>query len=80
MSKSSLLALAKPGDSVKIVDRFGVVSKGRVVMKFASHVVLNMGGKYGRPAIGDDSNIVGLVAKKEKAVAMPGGGLIAAVG
>lgn len=75
----SLVAAAKPGDRVVILDRFGVEHAGRCVMKFPSHLVLNMGGAHGKPGVADDSNIVRIVAKKAKAVAMPGG-LIAARG
>jgi hypothetical protein len=77
---NSMVALARPGDSVVIVDRFGKEHRDRVVMKFSSHLVLNMGGAHGRPGIADDSNIVRVIAKKAKAVSMPGSGLIAAMG
>lgn len=76
----SLVAAARPGDRAVIVDRFGVNHSGRVVMKFASHLVPNMGGAHGRPAVADDNNLVRVVAKKEKAVPMREGGLIAARG
>lgn len=75
----SLVSAARPGDRAVIVDRFGVERAGRVVMKFPSHLVLNMGGAHGRPAVADDNNLVRVIAKKEKAVRMPGG-LIAARG
>lgn len=61
-----LLADVRPGDRVKIIDRFGKVHAGRCVMKFATHCVLNMGGAHGRPAVADNDNIVGVVKAKER--------------
>jgi hypothetical protein len=48
----------KAGDRVTIVNRFGQSSTGRAVMKGAAGWVLNMGGKYGTPAIADGTNVV----------------------
>lgn len=89
IKSSSLVDAASPGDVVVILvpsgrGRNGVEyaeKRGRCVMKFpGSHLVLNMGGAHGRPAVANDDNIVRVVAKKAKAEAMPGGGLIAARG
>jgi hypothetical protein len=48
----------KTGDQVTFRDRFGKDRTGRVVFSFPTHVTLNMGGRYGTPAIADMSNIV----------------------
>lgn len=47
------------GDRVTIVNRFGQKSTGRAVMR-STHGgwVLNMGGRYGTPAVADSHNIV----------------------
>jgi hypothetical protein len=46
------------GDRVTIVDRFGHEATGRAVMKGPYGWVLNMGGRYGTPAVASDENIV----------------------
>jgi hypothetical protein len=48
----------KAGDRVTIINRFGQLFTGRVVMKGPYGWVLNMGGRHGTPAIANDSNIV----------------------
>lgn len=50
----------KHGDRVTIRDRFGKQRTGTVngLLIFPSHCVLNMGGRYGTPAVADASNIV----------------------
>lgn len=53
-----LFMSARVGDRVTIVDRFGAERTGRVVMKFRTHLTLNMGGKHGTPGIADESNTV----------------------
>ena len=46
------------GDRVTIVNRFGQKSTGRAVMRGPHGWVLNMGGRYGTPAVANESNIV----------------------
>jgi hypothetical protein len=46
-----------PGDRVTIVNRFGQKSTGRAVMLGPAGWVLNMGGRYGTPAIANEENI-----------------------
>lgn len=54
-----------PGDKVWIKDRFGKVKAGKVVMRGPAGWVLNMGGKYGVPAIANEGNIVKIVNAKK---------------
>ena len=49
------------GDRVTIVDRFGAKRTGRAVMFGPAGWVLNMGGRYGTPAIANQDNIVKIV-------------------
>ena len=49
----------RAGDRVTIADRFGKLQTGRAVMRSSmGGWVLNMGGRYGTPALADDQNIV----------------------
>lgn len=57
----------KPGSRVTIVNRFGQTSTGRAVMRGPAGWVLNMGGKYGAPAIATESNVVKVSAPKADA-------------
>ena len=59
-----LIDMIKPGDRVYIMNRFGQVHSGRAVMKGPAGWVLNMGGKYGTPAIADDRNTIKIHQKK----------------
>jgi hypothetical protein len=52
------LPTIKAGDRVTIINRFGQQSTGRVIMKGPHGWVLNMGGRYGTPAIANEHNIV----------------------
>lgn len=53
-----LIDAIRPGDRVTIVDRFGKERTGRAtIIVPGSHVVLNMGGAHGTPAIATDSNV-----------------------
>lgn len=47
----------RPGDTVTFRDRFGKARKGKAVMYGPSGWVLNMGGKYGTPAVVKESQI-----------------------
>ena len=53
-----LLATVRVGDRVTIVNRFGQQSTGRAVMRGPAGWVLNMGGRYGTPAIATAENVV----------------------
>lgn len=44
------------GDRVRYVDRFGKVKSGKAVIVGPAHVTLNIGGRYGTPAVVSDSN------------------------
>lgn len=47
----------RPGSRVTIVNRFGQHSTGRAVMRGPGGWVLNMGGRYGTPAIATPENV-----------------------
>ena len=47
----------KHGDRVTIVNRFGQEHTGRATMRGPHGWVLNMGGRYGTPAIANETNI-----------------------
>jgi hypothetical protein len=65
-AERGLLAAIRPGDRVTIVDRFGKERTGRAtIIVPGSHVVLNMGGAHGTPAIADDRNITRVVPSKK---------------
>lgn len=54
-----LLDTIRAGDRVTIVNRFGQESTGRAVMPSTyGGWVLNMGGRYGTPAIATDENTI----------------------
>lgn len=48
----------RPGDRVTILTPHNSRLTGRVVFAFASHAVLNLGGRHGTPGIADESNTV----------------------
>lgn len=50
----------KPGDRVTIRTPQGqeVTGKAQALLIFPTHAVLNMGGKYGRPAVATERNLV----------------------
>ena len=52
------------GDRVTIVDRFGKNHTGRATLLGPAGWVLNMGGRYGTPAIANENNIVKVVYAK----------------
>jgi hypothetical protein len=56
----TLTHTVRHGDRVTITDRFGKERTGTVnglLITRGSHCVLNMGGKYGTPAVASDANI-----------------------
>lgn len=53
-----------PGDRVTIVDRFGMSRTGKAVMRGPAGWVLNMGGRFGTPAVAAEETI--LKIKKAK--------------
>lgn len=53
-----VLDVIRSGSKVTIVDRFGVERTGRAVMRGPVGWVLNMGGRYGTPAVATEENIV----------------------
>ncbi len=65
---TSIVELIDPGDRVTIVDRFGVERSGRATLRNRQlgTWVLNMGGRYGTPAVADDRNIVRVRKKNPK--------------
>lgn len=56
------------GDIVTITDRFNTLKRGKAIMFNPRYGcwILNMGGKYGRPAIADETNIVHVKRPKRK--------------
>ena len=54
---TSLFASIRPGDRVSILSPHGTRQTGRCVMKFSSHAVLNLGGRFGTPGIATDLNV-----------------------
>lgn len=62
----SILNTIRNGDRVTIVNRFGQKSTGRATLRGPVGWVLNMGGRYGTPAVATEANIVKVVARKEK--------------
>lgn len=46
------------GDKIKFENQQHQVLAGRVVMNRGTHLVLNVGGRYGRPAIVTEKNFV----------------------
>ena len=54
----------KRGDRVTIVNRFGQERTGRAVIRGPHGWVLDMGGKYGTPAIANSKNIVKIRGKR----------------
>lgn len=63
MTTTALFQTARQGDRVTITlpERRGIPAQqrtGRVIMKFDTHLVLNLGGRHGTPGIADDRNTV----------------------
>lgn len=56
--RMALFKQAKVGGQAGIVTPHGGKLVGRVVMKFATHCVLNLGGRYGTPGVMDDTNCI----------------------
>lgn len=56
--REQMFTLARPGKTAGIITPHGSVLCGRVVMKFATHAVLNLGGAHGTPGVMDASNCV----------------------
>ena len=61
-----LFRAARPGDKVTILTPQGQQVSGRVVMAFATHCVLNMGGRHGRPGVADERNTIAVTARKDR--------------
>lgn len=61
----SVFSLIRVGDRVTIVTPHGSRISGRVVMKFATHAVLNTGGRHGTPEIATAANIVAVKPTKK---------------
>jgi len=55
------------GDRVTIINRFGQQHTGRAVMKGPYGWVLNMGGRYGTPAIANELNIIKVARRAQEA-------------
>jgi hypothetical protein len=60
----TILDAIKSGDRVTIVDRFGKHHTGRAVMRGPYGWVLNMGGRYGTPAVATNDTIVKVKGKR----------------
>lgn len=59
----SIMEAIRPGDRVTIQNRHGQKATGRAVMRGDYGWVLNMGGRYGTPAIADARNVVKVVKR-----------------
>jgi hypothetical protein len=59
-----ILAAIRTGDRVTIVNRFGQKATGRATLRGPAGWVLNMGGRYGTPAVANESNIVKVTPRK----------------
>jgi hypothetical protein len=58
----------RAGDRVTIAAAHGeATGRAQGLLLFPSHVVLNMGGKHGRPAVATAANIVRVVRKARAA-------------
>lgn len=55
---SVLFDNVKPGDTVHYSTPQGQTGKGKVVMNRGTHLVLNAGGRYGRPQVVTDKNYI----------------------
>ena len=70
MNAADLIKAAKVGDKVKIlvpnsISRNGVEYAekwGKVMIKSPGYLALNMGGKFGKPGVANEANIVALKA------------------
>lgn len=54
---ASLFSAIEPGSTVSIISQHGSIQKGRCVMKFPTHAVLNLGGRHGTSGIATDKNV-----------------------
>jgi hypothetical protein len=61
-----MFSTIQPGDRVTIVTPRGQEMTGRAVMKGPAGWVLNMGGRYGTPALADEDNVI-KVSKSRRA-------------
>jgi hypothetical protein len=59
---ATIVDMIHPGDRVTIMTPQGQRRTGRAVMRGPAGWVLNMGGRYGTPAIADERNIVAVHA------------------
>ena len=66
MARNTTFEQIRPGDRVTIRNRFNQERTGRAVMHGPAGWVLNMGGRYGIPAIADESNTVKIRKGKTK--------------
>lgn len=61
----TILDAIRSGDRVTIVNRFGQKSTGRATLRGPHGWVLNMGGRYGTPAVATVENIVAVKSKRK---------------
>jgi len=66
MFNRCILDLIRFGDKVTIVDRFGQERTGRATLRGPAGWVLNLGGRYGTPAIATPDNIVKIRAGQRR--------------
>lgn len=55
-----------PGSTVTFKSPQGQERKGKVVMAFPTHLVLNCGGAHGTPAVVDEKNYVSHTSSKKR--------------
>lgn len=62
MTKQEYIASLRPGTKVTFTLPMGYASfttkKGKVVLAMGTHVVVNMGGRHGTPAVVTPENVV----------------------
>jgi len=67
----ALFDTIKPGMRVTILTPQGQERSGKVVMKFSTHAVLNMGGAHGTPGIATAENVVRVSGRNQASVLRP---------
>lgn len=65
---AGVLDSIRRGDRVTIVNRFGQERTGKAVMRGPHGWVLNMGGRYGTPAVATEANIVKIGGRRNAGI------------
>jgi len=67
IAEKTILDAIRTGDRVTIVNRFGQERTGRATLRGPYGWVLNMGGRYGTPAVATAENITKVKPRKDRA-------------